>query len=195
MGILDSILNVFYGFFDAIFGRFFPERVDEIIADKIYTEYILGVILVALTVAIFITGIHHLMVDHEQMKKIRKEVSEYRTKLLKAQKEGNKKQIRKLELQKKRINELNAKMTTMSFKPMIFTMIPIFILFAWFRHSYAYGVPILELPFALFDLPVIGTIFGYFHGSMPANQLGAFGWYFLSTTVCSQLLRKILNMD
>jgi uncharacterized membrane protein (DUF106 family) len=195
MEILDSILSVFYGLFDAIFGRFFPARGDEIIADKIYTEYILGVILVALTVAIFITGIHYLMVDHEKMKKIRKEVSEYRTKVLKAQKEGNKKQIRKLELQKKRINELNAKMTTMSFKPMIFTMIPIFILFAWFRHSYAYGVPILELPFALFDLPVIGTIFGYFHGSMPANQLGAFGWYFLSTTVCSQLLRKILNMD
>jgi len=190
MGIMD----IFYKFFDAIFGKFFPEH-GEVIPGKIYTEYILGVTIVALSVALFITLINYFLIDHEEMKRIRKEVSDYRAKLYKAQREGNKKEIRKLQLQQKRINELNAKMSSMSLKPMFITMPPIFILFAWFRHTAAYGIPILQLPFALFDLPVIGTIFGHFHGGMPADQLGAYGWYFLTVTVFSQLIRKILNMD
>jgi len=197
MEILDSILSVFYGLFDAIFGKFFPSRGEEVIAGNVYTEYILGVTLVALAIAVFITGVNYFLIDHEEMKRIRKETSEYRSKLMKAQREGNKKQIRKLELQKKRINELNAKMTTMSFKPMIITMIPIFILFAWFRHTPAYGIPILDLPFALFDMPVVGSILGFFRRGtiLTASQLGAFGWYFLCVSVFSQFIRKILNMD
>ena len=196
MGIMDA----FNGIFDAIFGGFFPPR-EEItpIIEKgtnveIYTEYILGVILVGLTVSAFITMVNYFLVDHKEMKQIKEEVSEYRSKLLKAQRKGNKKEIRKLELQKKRINELNAKMSTMSFKPMLLTLPVIFIFFAWFRHTGAYGVPILQMPFEFFNVPVIGQFFGLFHGDMAANHLGAFGLYILTNFAFGQSLRKVLDM-
>ncbi len=202
MSVLDSIMNVFYGFFDSIFGSFFPVRENASYVEamvkgepvQVYTEYILGVILVALLISIFITLVNYWMVDYDEVKEIREEVSDYRSRLMKAKKKGNKKEIRKLEGQKKRINELNAKMTGMTMKPLLITMAPIFILFAWFRHTAAYGVPILELPFPLFDLPVIGWFFGYFHGEMAANLLGAYGLYFLCAMVFGQTWRKLLNM-
>jgi uncharacterized membrane protein (DUF106 family) len=194
MGILDGILDAFYGVFNAIFGGFFPPQEEATAINGIYTEYILGVILVGLMVSAFITIVNYFLVDHEEMKRIRQLSSEYRSKVLDAQRRGNKKEIRKLELQKKRMNELNAKMTSMSFKPMLLTMPLILVFFAWFRQTGAYGVPILEMPFAFFDLPVIGTVLGFFHGDMAANHLGAFGLYILTNFAFGQSLRKVLNM-
>ncbi|MEA1993981.1 MAG: EMC3/TMCO1 family protein [Euryarchaeota archaeon] len=200
MGIINTITEPFYGIFNSIFGGFFPPQenagffVEKGTEMKIYTEYILGIVLVAAMVSFFITIVNYYFVDYDEIKKIRKEVSDFRSKLMKAKRQGNKKIVRKLEVQQKRINSLNAKMTSKTMKPMLLTMPLIFIFFAWFRQTGAYGVPILQMPFNFFDLPVIGWFFGFFHGDMAANHLGAYGLYFLCAMTFGQFSRKLLNM-
>ncbi|MHC1604854.1 MAG: EMC3/TMCO1 family protein, partial [Candidatus Methanofastidiosia archaeon] len=101
-----------------------------------------------------------------------------------------------IQLQKPRIDEINQKMMKQNFKPMYVTMIPAIIFYSWLRHVYPQGIDpsmiaVIHLPFNLFDMPILS----YLHnGVIPANTMGAIGWYITVVSVISNLIRKILDM-
>jgi len=180
MGFMDSI----YGVMDNILS-FLP-------LDDPANMYLV-VIVLAIVVGSFMTLVQHFMINQQELKGTRKEVSEYQSKLLKAQRENNKKAMRKLQLQKPHIDQMNQKMMTSNFKPMYVTMIPAIILYSWLRHHYEPMTTeaIVHLPFGLFDLPLLS----YLHdGTIAANELGAIGWYIIFVSFFSNIVRKLLDM-
>ncbi|HHN81043.1 MAG TPA: DUF106 domain-containing protein [Methanomicrobia archaeon] len=180
MGIMDSV----YGVLDKVFG-FLP--IDD--PGQMY----LVVIVLAIIVGTFMTLIQHFMVDQQELKKIRKEVSSFQGKMLKAQRANDKKAMRKLQLQKPQIDQLNQQMMKQNFKPLYVTMVPAIIFYSWLRHTYSpmAEAAVVHLPFSLFDLPVLS----YLHdGTIAANELGAIGWYIVFVSFVSNSIRKMLNM-
>ncbi|RZN47387.1 DUF106 domain-containing protein [archaeon] len=180
MGIMDSV----YGVLDKVFG-FLP------IEDP--SQMYLVVIVLAIIVGTFMTLIQHFMVDQQELKKIRKEVSSFQGKMLKAQRANDKKAMRKLQLQKPQIDQLNQQMMKQNFKPLYVTMVPAIIFYSWLRHTYSpmAAEAVVHLPFSLFDLPVLS----YLHdGTIAANELGAIGWYIVFVSFVSNSIRKMLNM-
>ncbi|MHC1605352.1 MAG: EMC3/TMCO1 family protein, partial [Candidatus Methanofastidiosia archaeon] len=111
MGVIDPL----YGVLDKAFS-FLPLQNP----DRMY----MVVIILAIIVGTFMTLVQHFMVNQQELKKMRREVSEYQKKLLKAQRSNDKKALRKIQLQKPRIDEINQKMMKQNFKPMYVTMIP-----------------------------------------------------------------------
>ncbi|MBN1786196.1 MAG: DUF106 domain-containing protein [Candidatus Methanofastidiosa archaeon] len=180
MGIMDGI----YGAMDGLFG-FLP------LEDP--SQMYIVVIVLAIVVGTFMTLVQHFMVDQQELKKMRKEVSEYQGKLMKSQRSGDKKAQRKLQLQKPQIDAMNQKMMKQNFKPLYITMIPALIFYSWLRHTYEPMAveAILHLPFSLFNLPLLS----YLHdGTIAANQMGAIGWYIVFVSFFSNIVRKILDM-
>lgn len=180
MGIMDSL----YGVLDSVFG-FLP--IDE--PNQMY----LVVIVLAIIVGTFMTLVQHFMVDQQELKKIRKEVSSFQGKMLKAQRANDKKAMRKLQLQKPQIDQLNQQMMKQNFKPLYVTMVPAIIFYSWLRHTYSPMIEeaVIHLPFSLFDLPVLS----YLHdGTIAANELGFIGWYIIFVSFVSNSIRKMLNM-
>ncbi|MHC1609773.1 MAG: EMC3/TMCO1 family protein [Candidatus Methanofastidiosia archaeon] len=180
MGYMDG----FYGVLDKIFG-FLP------LQDP--TKMYLVVIVLAAVVGTFMTLVQHYMVDQQELKKIRKEVSEYQGKLMKAQRSNDKKAMRKLQVQKPHIDELNQRMMKQNFKPMYITMIPAIIFYSWLRYNYApiNVEAIIHLPFSLFDFPLLSRLHD---GAIAANEMGAIGWYIVFVSFVSNTIRKILDM-
>lgn len=180
MGIMDSV----YGVLDKAFG-FLP------LEDP--GQMYLVVIVLAILVGSFMTLVQHFMIDQQELKRTRKEVSEFQSKMLKAQRSTDKKAMRKLQLQKPHIDELNQKMMKDNFKPLYVTMIPAIVFYSWLRHVYEPIVTeaVVHLPFSLFNLPLLS----YLHdGTIAANQLGSIGWYIVFVSFFSNTLRKIMDM-
>ncbi|HPR42326.1 MAG TPA: EMC3/TMCO1 family protein [Candidatus Methanofastidiosa archaeon] len=180
MGFMDV-------FYDALDGMFSFLPLDD------PSQMYFVVIVLAILVGTFMTLVQHFMVDQKELKRMRKEVSDFQGKLMKAQRANDKKAVRKLQLQKPQIDEMNQKMMKQNFKPMYVTMIPAIILYSWLRHTYEPVAvdAVLHLPFSLFDFPLIS----YLHdGTIAANHLGAIGWYIVFVSFFSNIVRKILDM-
>ncbi|MFQ5892516.1 MAG: EMC3/TMCO1 family protein [Candidatus Methanofastidiosia archaeon] len=204
--VLSEIAAILYKILDKGFGFIFN-----------YEPWF-TVIVVAVFVGAFMTMINYVMVDHQELKRIRKEMSEFQKKLLKAQREKNKKLERKLQVQKKKVQAMQQKMMGMTMKPMYITMIPIIIFFSWMRFHYSpldsacsdLGVEACSQGFYMLKdscecvrdvavkLPFDFPLFAYFHKNNPdtsGSYLGWLGWYFLFVSVVSSLLRKLLDMS
>jgi len=140
-------------------------------------NYMLGVFFIATAISIFITLVTNKVVDQKKMKATKEKMKEYQERMKKAQKNGNMKELNKLN---KEMLSLQSEMFSNSFKPMLYTMLPILLLFSWLRYYIPSDIKVVELPFYL---PIWG------------NQLGWFGWYFLSSIAVSPLIKKILNLE
>ena len=180
MGVMDSVYSVL----DKAFG-FLPLQEP----DQMY----LVVIVLAVLVGTFMTLVQHFMVDQQELKGMTKKVSEFQRKLIKAQKNNDKKAMRKLQLQKPQIDEMNQRMMKDNFKPLYVTMIPAIVFYSWLRHNYEPIVTdaVVHLPFSLFDFPILS----YLHdGTIAANELGSIGWYVVFVSFFSNSIRKLLDM-
>jgi len=122
----------------------------------------ISIVVLSFLVTLFITGVTYFMTDRERMKEIkdkqkrlRKEIKQYRDNPQKM-----------MELNKQMMEDMPEQMKH-SFKPMIVTMIPLLILFAWLRGTFAESV-------------IAGSWFW---------------WYLGSSLVFSMSLRKILGLQ
>ncbi|GBE55571.1 hypothetical protein BMS3Bbin15_01750 [archaeon BMS3Bbin15] len=140
-------------------------------------NYMLGVFIIATAISIFITVITGKVVDQKKMKSTKEKMKGYQERVKKAQKDGNTKEMNRLN---KEMLSLQGDMFSNSFKPMIFTMVPILLIFSWLRYYVPSDINIVELPFFL---PIWG------------NKLGWFGWYFITSIAVSPLVKKILNLE
>jgi uncharacterized membrane protein (DUF106 family) len=140
---------------------------------------IYAVFVVAIIVGIVSVSAQYVLVDQRRLREIREEQSDYQKKMLQAQKSGNKKELRKLETRKKRVQQQQTEMMGMTMKPMFLTMLPIIIFFGWVRSQPVASELVIDLPFTL---PYFG------------DSLGWLGWYLLCSFFFTQTLRKILDM-
>ncbi len=183
MSIYDAILNPIYKALDVAFGWLFDYG-------SMYA--ILGV---AIVIGVVLTLVQYLLVDQRELKLMRDETTAFQKEMLAAQKSNDKNKLKKLQKKKGRIDEMQKKLMSMSFKPMYITMIPIFLFFSWLRQSPAADIVdpiVVKLPFDTFLVEL-------FHRSSPAglqtgDWLGWLGWYIFSSSVVSNIVRKIMGM-
>jgi len=91
-----------------------------------------AIILISILVTFFMTVVRYFMTDREKMKEIRVRQKELR-KEMKNYRDNPEKM---LELNKQMMADMPEQLKQ-SFKPMIITMIPFLILFAWLRSTFA----------------------------------------------------------
>jgi uncharacterized membrane protein (DUF106 family) len=123
------------------------------------------------------------VVDQREMKRIKAKLAKYQEKAREAQKKNNMSEFKKLN---KEIMSLQSKMMANSFKPMIFTMIPIILIFSWLRH-YDYLAAYIKTNGYLVSLPFSLPIWG--------SKLNWLGWYILCSIPISTLIKKIFKLE
>lgn len=116
-----------------------------------------------------------ILSDQNAMKSLKEESAQF-----KEQMKTHKNDPQKLmEIQKKSM-ENALKYMQHSFKPMIFTLIPLLLIFNWLSNTFAGGETLINLPFSL---PLIGS------------GLGWLGTYIISSIIFNIIIRKILKLN
>ncbi len=171
---LAEILNAM---FSPIFGIFFHLTRDY------HLNVMLGVALCAVLISAVMILITKKMVDQDKMREYKKKIKEYQKKMREAREKNDKKALEKVNI---RMMEVQKEMMMMSMKPMLYTLLPIILIFNWLRYyeylnnfiaTHGY---LVALPFAL---PHVG------------NTLGWFGWYIFCSIPTSSILKVILKME
>ena len=168
---MPAILEPLYAVMDSTLGLLFHLTSSE------STGYMVGIFIIAALISLFITLVTSRVVDQRRMRMVKEKTKELQEKLKKAQKAGDTKEIAKIN---REMMTVQREMMGNAFKPMMYTMIPIFLVFSWLRHTVPPDATVVMLPF---ELPRYGS------------SLGWFGWYILSSFAVSPLLKKILNIE
>ena len=187
-GIFNPIVNVMNDFFNPL-----------IALDPNPSNPIITVFIIALIVAIITTVANKLLVDHDEMNSIRKEMKEFQQELREAQQSGDNKKLAKLQAKQGDFMQKQSKMMTNSFKPAIVTMVPIMIVFFWMRSSVINDL-IVNLPVVVYYgtlTPLWHTIGPLIYGGSATIPfaMGWLLWYFICTLALSQILRKFLGFS
>jgi len=197
--VLDFIVDTFYSTMDMIF---MPIIVN--------THPALAILIISFIVSFIITLATKLLVDQERMEEIKERIKEFQVKIRKASKDPE--LMKEIEKEQEEIMNIQMEMMKMSFKPMIYTWIPIIAIFAYLKHVYDYngvlhtldpswnGV-VVYLPPILSKLLLVpffhwlGSLFykGGF-GIVSDNALGWLGWYILCSLATSTVLRKVMGV-
>jgi uncharacterized membrane protein (DUF106 family) len=169
--------NTIYQPLDPIFGVFFHLTGND------QFNAMFGVFMMALVLSTMINLVTSRVIDQREMKRLKEELADYQKKIKEAQKKGDMKVLNRLQ---KQMMEKQSTMMTKSFKPMMYTFLPIILIFGWLRHYDYLSAYIatqgylVRLPFAL---PKFGT------------TLGWLGWYIMSSFPCSTLTKKIMKLE
>ncbi|MDP6641876.1 MAG: EMC3/TMCO1 family protein [Candidatus Nanoarchaeia archaeon] len=146
---------VLEGFFNAIFGSL------------IDYDPLIALLVISFILTLVTTLAYKYLTDQEKIKLLKAEIKEIQNDIKKFKDDPQK----MMELQKQSFQKGFVDMMKHQFKPLLFTMIPIFIIFSWLRTTYASkGVLI---PLVNFEL---------------------FGTYLISAIIFSMILRKILKV-
>lgn len=144
---------------------------------------IFGVMLISLLVSALIVGITSKVVDQKRMKELKAKTASYQEKIKKAQKRKDMKKVSSIQ---KEMMKYQKEMMGMSMKPMMYTMIPIIVIFTWLR-NYDYLNEFIAQQGYLIALPFTMPKFG--------STLGWLGWYILCSFPMSVLIKKIFKIE
>jgi uncharacterized membrane protein (DUF106 family) len=178
MGLFDPFFSIFDTIFYPVFNLLPDPRV----------SYMVGVFFVSIFIALITTLATSKFVDPEEMKSNKATLKAFQEKINKAREKGDEKKIKKF------TNEMmgvQSEVMKGSFKPLMYTMPPIIIVFQWLHHYWDYywslqtfitDVPnyLISLPFSL---PKYGT------------ELGWLGWYIICSFMTSTAIRKIFKVQ
>jgi len=145
------------------------------------TEFILanpvwGVVLISLVINIFITLAYKYLTDQERLKHIRGEMKKIRVEM----KESRSDPQKMSEINKRSMQHSGEQMKQ-QMKPMLITLIPIFIVFGWLRTVLTSEQILINFPFNIWKAGV-------------NNGIGWFGIYFITAIIFSTLLKKIFKV-
>ena len=134
----------------------------------------LSLISISFFITLFITLPYKFLTNQQLMKLLKEEIDHL------------KKEMKEHKDNKEKFNEINQKIMTkslelskQSLKPMLFTLLPIFLIFSWMRETY---LPVGDLFSWGFSIPFFGTGIGWL-------------WtYLFSSMVFNILLRKALKI-
>ena len=136
------------------------------------------VALIAMAISLGSAIVNKKVVDQKRNKEIQKQVSDFQKRFNEAKKSGNKELIEKMEKEQKEVMALSMELMKNSFKPMLYTFVPIIVIFFFLNTTYANTGNVI-------DVPVIG-------------MLGWFWWYFLVAIVTGlgfEVLYKIATRE
>jgi uncharacterized membrane protein (DUF106 family) len=166
-----------YTFLDPVFGIVFHLTTNN------KFNMLFGVSVMSVFVSTIIMVITAKVQDQKALKKLKEKMNKHQAKLKAAQKKDDTKQANKIS---KEMMTLQSTMMSSTMKPMLYTFVPIIIIFGWVR-QYPDLQNFLEVQGYLISLPFVLPHFG--------ERLGWLGWYILCSFPASSLIRKILKMD
>jgi len=196
---IGNIFNIYYSTLDAIFMPIILK-----------THMAVAIFIISFIVSFIITLANKLLVDQDRMHEIKQTVMEYNKKLQKARNDPD--MLKRLEEEGQAVMEMQMEMMRMGLKPMIYTWVPIILIFAYLRHVYGYmgiihklnpdwnGV-VVYLPTILSKILFVwffhwlGSLF--YHGGfhiVSDEALGWLGWYILCSMATSMALRRIMGI-
>ncbi len=150
---------------------------------------ILFLTFLAFAISLSINLLNKRTIDYDRLRELQKIVNEY-TKLQREliKDPENKKLKKKLDRMKPQFDAARSEMTKMNMKPMLYTTLPILIIF-WALGNFYAEIPVARLPFPL------PFIMDYFHGnSALSNQtIGYLGYYIIVSFLFSMIFQKILG--
>ncbi|MDO9045253.1 MAG: DUF106 domain-containing protein [Methanobacteriaceae archaeon] len=188
------VYEIIYGPLNAIFGPI-------IAMDPNPNNPIFTIFLISTLVAFFITLANKLLVDQDKLESIKKEMQEFQQEMREVQKSGDSKSMEKMQKQQMEMMGKQKDMMFMSFKPMLVTMVPIFIVFYWMSqepHILQTIVVLPQIAYYVLLVPFWQYIAGFFYGNsgiaVPTGALGWLGWYILCSFAMSQIFRKFMGL-
>jgi uncharacterized membrane protein (DUF106 family) len=128
----------------------------------------------AAVVAVCFSLINKVIVDQKRLADIKKQMNDYQKEYAKAQKEGNKELVEKLDAKRGEMMGMTKEIMTSSFKPMMFTFIPAIAIIGLMNSTFTGTGNIVKLP-----------ILGW--------ELGWFWWYVvvsLLAGICVEIVYK-----
>jgi len=126
--------------------------------------------LIAFGVTSISSLIRSAVLDKDKLKEHKEKIKEHQANLKEATKKGDTKKAQKIQGELLDVTMQNLKH---GMKPMMYTMLPIILIFGWVRKHYAGIEWVVQL--------------GGF-------QLGWFGWYFINAILISSILNKLLKL-
>lgn len=192
------VMNIIFNALDMLFAPI-------IALDPTSSNPLLTVFLISTLIAFITTLANKLLVDQDEMNKIRNEIKDFQTEMREAQKSGDVKEIAKMQKKQQQFMSKQTKMMKMSFKPLIVTFIPILLVFYWMGQS-AVSKVIVSLPEFVYWgtlTPVwqwLYSLLGYGISTVTIPEaiplaVGWFSWYLLCTFAMTQVLRKAMGLN
>ncbi|KXB05802.1 hypothetical protein AKJ51_04770 [candidate division MSBL1 archaeon SCGC-AAA382A20] len=156
----------------------------------IYKYAVFIILGVSFGLAVMVSMISRIVVDWEEVNKVRNKQSEIKDELDKAKENGDQKKVHKLQKKQQQFMQEHAGTMFSPMKTMLIIFIPFIIVFRLLSSTYG-GWVVAWLPFNL-PWPDINFLMlnRFFKGTVVS--LGFFGWYLLCYFGLSQILRKIL---
>lgn len=116
------------------------------------TPEAIQIIIIAIAVSLGSTLLNKKIVNQDRMEEIKAQISAFQKKLNAAKKKGDEKEIKKLEEEQKQMLGLTKEMFINSFKPLLYTFIPVIIIFVTLNSHYGGLGNIIELPLLNWEL-------------------------------------------
>ncbi|MEE8168033.1 MAG: EMC3/TMCO1 family protein [Candidatus Hydrothermarchaeales archaeon] len=177
--MFEFITKPIFLIFDSTLGLFF-----HIFRDNQPANVLFGIFVVSAIVSALIVVITAKVIDQKKMKKLKAKMSKIQDKLKEAQKKGDAKEMKKIQ---SKMMKNSSEMWQMSMKPMLYTMLPIILVFTWLK-EYEYLATFVEHQEGyVVALPFILPKFG--------DKLGWLGWYILSSFATSPLIKKLFKIE
>ncbi len=173
-----SLFDPFYGIFDTLFYPFF-----NLVPDP-RVSYMVGVFFVSIIIALITTVATAKVVDQGEMKVNKATLKDFQEKITVAREKGDEKKMKKL------TNEMmgvQSEVMKGSFKPLMYTMLPIIIVFRWLGHYWELQTFITDGSNYLISLPFSLPKYG--------TELGWLGWYIICSFMTSTAIRKIFKVQ
>lgn len=155
--------------------------------------------IIALLIAIFSTTISRLLTDVDALRDSMRKVNDWNQRRKKAMQTADKKLWLSVKRDEERIKKMQSSMMFKRMKPMLFTTVPFFIVFAILRRAYPigeFGHYYAWLPFNLGNFPWLGTPwFGTTNWNGHIYSKASFTlWYFIVAFAFGSIISRIFGV-
>lgn len=158
----------------------------------------LGIFLIAAIVTLLVTIANKYLVDQDRLQFLQKEMKGFQKEMMEAQKSNDPKALAEVQKKQSEFMKLQQEMMLNSFKPMIVTIVPIFLIFGWMWQVSSIYHLVVELPSFIYYVllvPLWHAIPFYNTGiPIPEGSIGWLGWYILCSFSMSFTFRKFLGL-
>jgi uncharacterized membrane protein (DUF106 family) len=173
MGIFDPVFKVINPLFSPVFN---------LAPGNERLSFMLGIFFVSILIALITTVATLKVIDQDEMKANKKRLKQFQEKMNVARDKGDEKKLKKLTSE---MMGVQSEVMKGSFKPMMYTMIPIIVVFRWLGQYGPLQKFILDNGYLVslpFTLPRFGT------------ELGWLGWYIICSFMTSTVIRKVFKV-
>ena len=162
------------------------------------------IILVSLGVSTFSTLLSRRLMDVEKLKRYTRETKEYNSLKMKGLRSQDRRLLKKIEDNKSRFDKMQKELFSMRMKPMLYTMIPLMIVFVLMngffgKSDHMVALIPFDLPKVLVIIPIAHPNPDYFPLVKNATKYNFFipnyiGWYFLTSITFGSVIQKLAGL-